>query len=122
MPLSARTSLIRSPSIWSTVPIGAPSAPMTFICSLISSNAVMDGLLCATPPTLFGQHWMHAAASLYACFKLLSSGGGALQPRSVRIDIMLPLDPADELVELDRLFGGNQGVGGRKYVFTGGLR
>ena len=36
-------------------------------------------------------------------------------------DLMLAPHPFDQFVELDRLLGGDQCVGGRKSVFTGGL-
>ena len=71
---------------------------------------------------------MHGAASLYACFMHLSSGATsrALWTGRVHIDGVLPLDPADEFVELDRLFSRDQrGVGsegwGRKSVLAGAL-
>jgi len=59
---------------------------------------------------------MHAAASLYACFNSLSSGG-----RAIHLDGVLAFDPADEFVELDGLLGGGKGVAGRKSVLAGGF-
>ena len=45
----------------------------------------------------------------------------ALARRAIGINRGLRMDPADECVELQRLFGGNQSVGVRKSVLTGGL-
>src|SRR4029079_708371 len=108
MPLSARISLIRLSSTRSTVPIGAPSAPITFICARMSSKPLMrvllPGLNRNAPEARGFSSWSAVRARL-----------------SVRVDRVLRFEPAEQLVDLDRLLGRDQRVGGRKSVLAGGL-